>query len=206
VKYVLCPYSNDAYVNGVDRISAAVRLPGSRRRRILMALSLLLKAFYCVGPGAPESDTFRRSADSIGYASLIVTHRNNGHTIYATVAPRVLAAVTMAMANLAKALLGALWPLVALVAELSYCLHKPLNISNVESQLRRSCNNGKCMSTQRRAIFPDAMQMTMNCPLVLTRTVQPVITCRQSPYVHKPAIVKLLLLIYGFKFRPAFLY
>ena len=39
--------------------------------------------------GAPASDTFRRSADSIGYASLIVTHRNNGHTIYATVAPRV---------------------------------------------------------------------------------------------------------------------
>ena len=32
---------------------------------------------------------------------------------------------------------------------------------------------------------------------VLTRTVQPVATCRQSPYVHKPAIVKLLLLIYG---------
>ena len=31
-------------------------------------------------------------------------------------------------------------------------------------------------------------------------TVQPVATCRHSPYVHKPAIVKLLLLIYGFKF------
>jgi len=29
-----------------------------------------------------------------------------------------------------------------------------------------------------------------------TRTVQPVATCRQSPYVHKPVIVKLLLLIY----------
>jgi len=39
-----------------------------------------------------------------------------------------------------------------------------------------------------------------------TRTVQPVATCRQSPYVHKPAIVKLLLLIYGFKFRSAFIY
>ena len=38
------------------------------------------------------------------------------------------------------------------------------------------------------------------------RTVQPVATCRQSPYVHKPAIVELLLLIYGFKFRSAFLY
>jgi len=31
-----------------------------------------------------------------------------------------------------------------------------------------------------------------------TRTVQPVATCRQSPYVHKPAIVKLLLRIYSF--------
>jgi len=29
-----------------------------------------------------------------------------------------------------------------------------------------------------------------------TRPVQPVATCRQSPYLHKPAIVKLLLLIY----------
>ena len=29
---------------------------------------------------------------------------------------------------------------------------------------------------------------------------------RQSPHVHKPAIVKLLLPIYGFKFRSAFLY
>jgi len=37
-----------------------------------------------------------------------------------------------------------------------------------------------------------------------TRTVQPVATCRQSPYVHKPAIVKLLLLIYGFKNRVCF--
>jgi len=35
--------------------------------------------------------------------------------------------------------------------------------------------------------------------------VQPVATCHQSPYLHKPAIVKLLLLIYGFKFRSAFL-
>jgi len=51
-----------------------------------------------------------------------------------------MAAVTVAMANLAKALLGALWPLVALVVELSYCLHKPLDISNVKIQLRRSCN------------------------------------------------------------------
>jgi len=31
--------------------------------------------------------------------------------------------------------------------------------------------------------------------LVQTRKVQPVATCRQSPDVHKPAIVKLLLLI-----------
>jgi len=34
--------------------------------------------------------------------------------------------------------------------------------------------------------------------------VQPVATCRQSPYLHKPAIVKLLLLIYSFQFRYAF--
>jgi len=47
------------------------------------------------------------------------------------------------------------------------------------------------------------MMMTI---ITITRTVQPVATCRQSPYVHKPAIVKLLLLIYGFKFRSAFLY
>ena len=39
---------------------------------------------------------------------------------------------------------------------------------------------------------------------IITRTVQPVATCRQSPYVHKPAIVKLLLLIYSFQFRSAF--
>jgi len=31
-----------------------------------------------------------------------------------------------------------------------------------------------------------------------TRTVQPVATCRQSSYVHEPAVVKLLLRIYGF--------
>jgi len=37
-----------------------------------------------------------------------------------------------------------------------------------------------------------------------TRAMQPVATCRQSPYVHKPAIVKLLLLIYSFQFRFAF--
>jgi len=30
------------------------------------------------------------------------------------------------------------------------------------------------------------------CALKDTRTVQPVATCRQLPYVHKPAIVKLL--------------
>ena len=42
----------------------------------------------------------------------------------------------------------------------------------------------------------------LNC----TRTVQPVATCRQSAYVHKPPIVKLLLLIYGFKFRSVFLH
>jgi len=29
-----------------------------------------------------------------------------------------------------------------------------------------------------------------------------VATCRQLPYLHKPAIVKLLLLIYSFQFRP----
>jgi len=34
--------------------------------------------------------------------------------------------------------------------------------------------------------------------------VQPVATCRQSPYDHKPAIFKLLLLIYSFQFRSAF--
>jgi len=45
-----------------------------------------------------------------------------------------------------------------------------------------------------------------NAITVRTRTVQPVATCRQSPYRHKPAIVKLLLLIFGFKFRSAFLY
>jgi len=33
-----------------------------------------------------------------------------------------------------------------------------------------------------------------------------VATCRQLLYRHKPAIVKLLLLLYGFKFRCAFLY
>jgi len=38
-----------------------------------------------------------------------------------------------------------------------------------------------------------------------TRPVQPVATCRQSPYLHKPAIVKLLLLIYGFQFSTAIL-
>jgi len=42
--------------------------------------------------------------------------------------------------------------------------------------------------------------------LLYTRTVQPVATCRHSPYVHKAAIVKLLSLIYGFAFRSAFLY
>jgi len=31
-----------------------------------------------------------------------------------------------------------------------------------------------------------------------TRAVQPVATCRQSPYFHKPTTAKLLLLIYGF--------
>jgi len=40
----------------------------------------------------------------------------------------------------------------------------------------------------------------------VTRALQPVATCRQSPYGHKPAIAKLLLLTYGFKFRSAFLY
>jgi len=42
--------------------------------------------------------------------------------------------------------------------------------------------------------------------IIITRTVQPVATCRPSRYVHKPAIVKLLLLIYGFKFRYFFLH
>jgi len=44
---------------------------------------------------------------------------------------------------------------------------------------------------------------------IATRTMQPVATRRQSPYAHKPAVVQLLfklLLIYGFKFRSAFLY
>ena len=42
--------------------------------------------------------------------------------------------------------------------------------------------------------------------IIITGAVQPVATCRQSPYRHKPATVKLLLLIHGFKFRSAFLY
>jgi len=42
--------------------------------------------------------------------------------------------------------------------------------------------------------------------IIIARTVQLVATCRQSPHVHKPVIVKLLLLINGFKFRSAFLY
>jgi len=42
--------------------------------------------------------------------------------------------------------------------------------------------------------------------VVNVRAVQPVATCRQPPYLHKPAIVKLLLLTYGFKLRSAFLY
>ena len=37
-----------------------------------------------------------------------------------------------------------------------------------------------------------------------TRPVQPVATCRQSPYLHKPAIVKLLLLICSFQIGSAF--
>jgi len=41
--------------------------------------------------------------------------------------------------------------------------------------------------------------------IIRSRTLQPVATCRHLPYVHKPAIVKLLLLIYGFTFRSAFL-
>jgi len=36
-------------------------------------------------------------------------------------------------------------------------------------------------------------------PTVDTRTVQTVARCRQSPCVHKPGIVKLLLLIYSFQ-------
>jgi len=42
------------------------------------------------------------------------------------------------------------------------------------------------------------------CCSLFTRPVQPVATCRQSPYLHKPAIVKLLLFIYSFQFRSAF--
>jgi len=48
--------------------------------------------------------------------------------------------------------------------------------------------------------------MLSNVIVVITRMVQPVATSPQSLYVHKAAIVKLLLLIYGFKFRSAFLY
>ena len=48
--------------------------------------------------------------------------------------------------------------------------------------------------------------MLSNVIIVITRMVQPVATSPQSLYVHKAAIVKLLLLIYGFKFRSAFLY
>jgi len=40
--------------------------------------------------------------------------------------------------------------------------------------------------------------------IISTTLVQPVATCCQSPYFHKPAIVKLLLLIYSFQFRSAF--
>ena len=40
--------------------------------------------------------------------------------------------------------------------------------------------------------------------LIGTRTVQPVATCRKSPNVHKPAIPKLLLLIYSFQFMACF--
>jgi len=45
---------------------------------------------------------------------------------------------------------------------------------------------------------------SMLCHYSDTRTVQPVATCRQLPFVHKPAVVKLLLLIYSFQFRSAF--
>jgi len=38
--------------------------------------------------------------------------------------------------------------------------------------------------------------------LLNIRPLQPVATCRQSPYLHKPAIVKLL--IYSFQFGSAF--
>ena len=38
---------------------------------------------------------------------------------------------------------------------------------------------------------------------IRTRTMQPVATCRQSPYVHQPAIA-VCVLIYSFQFRSAF--
>jgi len=50
------------------------------------------------------------------------------------------------------------------------------------------------------------VSVSLHVLLTSTRTVLPVATCRQSPYLHKPATVKLLLLIYSFKFRSAFLY
>jgi len=41
-------------------------------------------------------------------------------------------------------------------------------------------------------------------PFIITRPMQPMATCCQSPYLHNPAIVKLLLLLYSFQFRSAF--
>jgi len=66
-------------------------------------------------------------------------------------------------------------------------------------------SNNKLQSTRRFLNTAFCGNLSVYKPLD-TRTVQPVATCRQSPYVHKPAIVKLLLLIYGFKFRSAFIY
>ena len=60
------------------------------------------------------------------------------------------------------------------------------------------------LKLKRATIKARIIAVYMTSSIVRTRTVQPVVTCRQSPNVHKPAIVKLLLLIYSFQFRSAF--
>ena len=55
-------------------------------------------------------------------------------------------------------------------------------------------------STVYASIMTHVCVLHINVQFSSTRTVQPVATCRQSPYLHKPAIVKLLLLIYSFQF------
>jgi len=74
--------------------------------------------------------------------------------------------------------------------------HVSINYNAARQLITYHVFTRQCDSVGHCAVYIYALlNYLLSLIICVTRTVQPMATCRQSPYVQKPAIVKLLLLI-----------